>query len=91
MRDTTDLEQLRNRDDVLRCDGGVVELTPVFRLSDFVDMFRECHDRILKADIGEDTVKASFLSSTIDCFRLREARQTSVRQSKMGDDTVRPP
>ncbi len=54
-------------------------------------MFRECHDRILKADIGEDTVKASFLRSTIDCFRLREARQTSVRRSKMGDDTVRPP
>jgi hypothetical protein len=90
-RDTTDLEQLRNRDDVLRCDGGVVELTPVFRLSDCVDMFRECHDRILKADIGEDTVKASFLSSIIDCFRFREARETSVRRSKMGDDTVRPP
>ena len=54
-------------------------------------MFRECHDRILKAEIGEDTVKASFLRSTIDCFRLREARQTSVRRSKMGDDTVRPP
>ena len=91
VRDTIDLEQLRNRDDVLRCDGGVVELTPVFRLSDCVDMFRECHDQILKADIGEGTVKASFLSSTIDCFRLREARQTSVRRSKMDNDTVRPP
>ena len=90
-RDTTDLEQLRNRDDVLRCDGGVVELTSVFRLSDCVDMFRECHNRILKADIGEDTAKASFLSSIIDCFRFREARETSDRRSKMDNDTVRPP
>ena len=76
---------------MLRCDGGVVELTPVFRLSDCVDMFRECHDRILKADIGNVTVTASFLSSIIDCFRLREARETSDRRSKMGDETVRPP
>ncbi len=76
---------------MLHCDGGVVDLTPVFRLSDCVDMFRECHDRILKADIGEENIKTSFLSSIIDCFRLREARETSDRRSKMVDNTVRPP
>jgi hypothetical protein len=76
---------------VLRCDGGVVDLTPVHRLSDCVDMFRECHDRIRKADIGENAVKTYYLSTIIDCFRLREARETSDRRSKMGDDNFRPP
>ena len=76
---------------MLRCDGGVVELTPVFRLSDCVDMFRECHERILKVYSDDDTVKTSYLSSIIDCFRLREARETSDRRSKMSNDLSCPP
>ena len=85
----TDLEQIRNRDDVLRCDGGMVELTPVFRLNDCVDMFRECHDRIVKANVGGNTVKGSYLSSIIDCYRLREAREASNRRSKIDDERTR--
>ncbi len=88
---TTDLEQIRDSDSVLRCDGGVVELTPVFRLSDCVDMFRECHDRILNVDVGEDTIKTSYLSNVIDCYRLREAREASDRRSKIEDERVRLP
>jgi hypothetical protein len=88
---TTDLDQIRYRDDVLRCDGGMVELTPAFRLSDCADIFRECHDRILKADAGEDTIKTSYPSSVIDCYRLREAREASDRRSKIEDGRVRPP
>jgi hypothetical protein len=75
---------------VLRCDGGMVELTPVFRLSDCVDMFRECHDRIVKANVGGDTVKKSYLSSVIDCYRLREAREASNRRSMIDDERIRP-
>jgi hypothetical protein len=92
---TTNLEQIKNRNDVLRCDGGLVELTPVFRLSDCVDMFRECYERledccIMNADPGEDNV-SSFLGSIVDCFCLRETRETSDRRSRMGDDSIRPP
>lgn len=69
------------------------ELTPVFRLSDCVDMFRECHvrlgERFLIVDEG-DSDKISYLSSIIDCFRLREARETSDRRSKLCDSICCP-
>lgn len=93
---TTDLEQLRSRDDFVSSDGGLCELTPVFRLSDCVDMFRECHgrlmDRVLIVDDydGCNENKISFLSSIIDCYRLREARETSNRRAKLCDSICRP-
>ncbi|KAL7534583.1 hypothetical protein ACHAXR_006897 [Thalassiosira sp. AJA248-18] len=92
---TTDLEQLRNKDDSLSSHGGMCELTPVFRLSDCVDMFRECHARLLGRilvvdDFGGDGEKISYLSSIIDCYLLREARETSDRRSKMCDSVYRP-
>jgi hypothetical protein len=36
------------------------------------------------------SVTASFLSSIINCFRLRKARETSDQRSKMGDETFHP-
>jgi len=93
---TTNLEQLRIREDTLSSDGGMCELTPVFRLSECVGMFRECHvrllERFLKVDEGSTRNKTShsYLSSIIDCIRLREARKTSDRRSKLCDSICRP-
>jgi len=93
---TTDLEKLKSREEVLRCDGGTVELTPVFRLSDCVDMFHECYNRLLLSDTTDDallsarktaTVPPSYLSRIIDCHRLREARETSERRSRMSENS----
>ena len=93
---TTDLEKLKSREEVLRCDGGTVELTPVFRLSDCVDMFHECYNRLLLSDTTDDalmsarktaTVPPSYLSRIIDCRRLREARETSERRSRMSENS----
>ena len=90
---TTDLERLREKKVLVSCDGGSCDLELVFRISDCVDMFRECHARLFARilmvnDAGnniETNEKLSFLSSVIDCFRLREARETSDRRSKMCD------
>lgn len=91
----TDLERLRDRKLPISCDGGVCDLELVFRISDCVDMFRECHARLFArilmvndAGSSEQKVKLSFLSSMIDCFRLREARETSDRRSKMCDTNI---
>jgi hypothetical protein len=95
---TTDLEKLKTQDEVLRCDGGTVELTPVFRLTDCVDMFHECYDRLLLSNttsIDEAhmsarkiaTVPTSYLSRIIDCHRLKEARETSERRSRMSENS----
>lgn len=93
----TDLEDLRNRHFVVSCDGGTCDLDLVYRLSDCVDMFRECHarlfDRIKMWDDNSGSSssssmankKISFLSSIIDCSRLRDDRETSDRRSKMCD------
>ena len=71
------------------------DFVPMFRLSDCVDMFRECHARLFDRiqivdDFNGDGEKISYLSSFIDCFRLREARELSVRRSKLCDDICRP-
>ena len=70
------------------------ELTPIFRLSDCVDMFRECYDRLADRVIaadgfegGEDDI--SYLSSVIDCYRLGEARETSDRRSRLHESICR--
>jgi hypothetical protein len=100
---TTDLEKLKTRDEVLRCDGGTVELTPVFRLTDCVDMFHECYDRLLlsnttstdeahmsarrTATAPATSVPSSYLSRIIDCHRLKEARETSERRSRMSENS----
>jgi len=90
---TTDLEQLRSREDSVSSDGGMCELTPVFRLGDCVDMFRECHTRLFDRirDVDDlDSSNVSYLSSFIDCFRLREARETSHQRSMMSKSLCRP-
>lgn len=86
----TDLERLRDKKVPVSCDGGMCDLELVFRIGDCVDVFRECHERlitrILMVNTGSDKAeRLSFLSSMIDCFRLREARETSDRRSKMCD------
>lgn len=59
-------------------------------------MFRECHerlfDRMLLAEGFDDKVcnNLSYLSSMIDCFRLKEARESSDRRSKISDEITRP-
>mmetsp|Transcript_9766 Transcript_9766/g.17575 ORF Transcript_9766/g.17575 Transcript_9766/m.17575 type:complete len:1197 (-) Transcript_9766:45-3635(-) len=92
---STDLERLQKREDPITCDGGMCDFVPMFRLSDCVDMFRECHARLfdrvdIVEDLSGDGEKISYLSSFIDCFRLREARDLSVRRSKLCDDICRP-
>jgi len=89
---TTDLEWFQKSEDLIHSDGGMCELTPVFRLSDCVDMFRECHARLFdRIDVADDhDEKISYLSCMIDCYRLNEARETSVRRSKLCDDINRP-
>lgn len=94
---TTDLESIRNGEGLIASDDGVCDLAPVFRIPDVVEMFRECHerlfDRILLAEGFDDGVgsdKLSYLSSMIDCFRLKEARESSDRRSRIADDITRP-
>lgn len=59
-------------------------------------MFRECHerlfDRMLLAEAfdGDCSDNLSYLSSVIDCFRLKEARESSDRRSRLSDDITRP-
>jgi hypothetical protein len=94
---TTDLETIRNADGMVASDDGICDLTPVFRMPDIVEMFRECHerlfDRLLLAegfDDGESSDNLSYLSSIIDCFRLQEARESSDRRSRLSEDICRP-
>ena len=95
--ETTDLMQLKNREEYVSSDGGMCELTPTFRLGDCVNMFRECHGRLLdRISVmedyhgGFDHGRISYLSSIIDCYRLREARETSNRRAKLWDNICRP-
>ena len=88
----TDLERLREKKVLVSCDGGTCDLELVFRIGDCVDTFRECHERLFArirtlddASSSETNEQVSFLSSIIDCFRLRDARETSDRRSKMCD------
>ena len=62
-------------------------------------MFRECYERLSDRFLianedcdsnGSDDGKISYLSSIIDCFRLREARESSDRRSKLCDSICRP-
>ena len=94
---TTDLESLRNDDGLIASGDGVCDLAPVFRLPDIVEMFRECHERLLDRILlveGFEDVKSSanlsYLSSMIDCFRLKEARESSDKRSRLSDDITRP-
>lgn len=94
---TTDLESIRNSEGLIASDEGVCDLAPVFRIPDIVEMFRECHerlfDRLLLAegfDDGKGSDNLSYLSSLIDCFRLKEARESSDRRSKVSDEITRP-
>ena len=94
---TTDLETIRNDNGMVSSDEGICDLTPVFRMPDIVEMFRECHerlsDRIILAegfDGGECSDSLSYLSSIIDCFRLKEARESSDRRSRLCEDICRP-
>lgn len=81
---------------MIASDDGVCDLSPVFRIPDVVEMFRECHerlfDRMLLAEGFDDEVcnNLSYLSSMIDCFRLKEARESSDRRSRIADDITRP-
>jgi hypothetical protein len=92
---TTDLIHLGNLGQNLTCDGGMCELTPVFRLPDCVDMFRECHerltDRCLLVDDCSGAHEFSYLSSIIDCHSLREARDASKRRARLCDNIVTRP
>lgn len=91
---TTDLIHLKSLGQILTSDGGVCELTPVFRLPDCVDLFRECYerlsDRCLLIDNLSGGYQCSYLSSIIDCFSLRETREASMRQARLCDDITRP-
>ena len=91
---TTDLEQLKIREECVSTGGGMCELSPVFRLSDCVDLFQECHGRLsdrflLAEDRGFDE-KIAYLSSIIDCFRLIKARDTSKQRARLCDNLRRP-
>ena len=91
---TTDLEQLKIREECVSTGGGMCELSPVFRLSDCVDLFQECHgrlsDRFLIVDDGLHNSTISYLSSIIDCFRLIKARDTSKQRARLCDNLRRP-
>ena len=86
---STDLASFQKREELIISDGGTCDLTPVFRLSNCVDMFQECHtrlfDRILIATDGGGPggEGISYLSSILDCFRLRDERETSLRKAKL--------
>ncbi len=92
---TTDLVHLSNAGQMLTSDGGTCELTTVFRLPDCVEMFRECHERLFDRFVLVDDMtgghhQCSYLSSFIDCFSLREAREASKRRAKLCDSITRP-
>lgn len=96
-KSTTDLESIRNGEGLIASDDGVCDLAPVFRIPDVVEMFRECHerlvDRMLLAEGFDDEGgrdELSYLSSMIDCFRLKEARESSDRRSRIAEDITRP-
>lgn len=96
-KSTTDLESIRNGEGLIASDDGVCDLAPVFRIPDVVEMFRECHerlvDRMLLAEGFDDEGgrdELSYLSSMIDCFRLKEARESSDRRSRIAEDITKP-
>ena len=90
---TTDLLGCQNRNSVIHCGKGVCELVPVFKLEDCVAMFNECYfrltDRIQLAE-ERDSSKFSYLSSFIDCRRLREARELWARRAKLSESIDHP-
>jgi hypothetical protein len=93
---TTDLVHLGNSCQTLTCDGGMCELSTVFRLPDCVDMFRECHERLTDRCLLIDNCsvgahQCSYLSSIIDCYSLREARETSKRRARLSDNIITRP
>ena len=89
---TTDLEQLKIREECVSTGGGMCELSPVFRLSDCVDLFQECHGRLLDRFLIVDNggFDVSYLSCIIDCFRLIKARDTSKQRARLCDNLRRP-
>ncbi len=92
---TTDLVHLSNSGQMLSCDEGICDLTPIFRLPDCVEMFRECHerftDRCLLIDDCSGALQCSYLSSIIDCHSLREAREASKRRATLCDNIITRP
>ena len=94
---TTDLESVRNGEGLIASGDGVCDLAPVFRIPDIVEMFRECHERLFDRillvegfDDDKSSANLSYLSSMIDCFRLKEARESSDKRSRLSDDITRP-
>ena len=91
---TTDLESLKIREDLIASDGGICDLSNAFRIIDCVGMFRECYERLSdRIDLFNDSNyygKISHLSSIVDCFRLKDARDASVRRSTLCDNINRP-
>ena len=88
---TTDLVSLSNRDEAITCDEGICELTPVFRLPDCVEMFRECHERLSDRCLHDGAQQCSYLSSIIDCQTLRQARESSKRRARLCDNIITRP
>ncbi len=99
-RTTTDLESLKIRQELVSSDGGICDLSNAFRIADCVGMFNECYKRLLervdqankldKTRDGGNYKSISYLSSIIDCFRLKQARDASERRSSFCDGIRRP-
>lgn len=78
----TDLLSLQKRGSSIACDKAICDLVPVFKLEQCVALFNECHLRLSERLRRSSQQRLSFLSSFIDCHRLREARECSMRRSK---------
>jgi len=97
---TTDLESIKIRQDLISSDGGICDLSNAFRIADCVGMFNECYKRLLervdhageldKTNGGGNFGSVSYLSSIVDCFRLKQARDASERRSSFCDGIRRP-
>lgn len=79
---TTDLLGLRGGGSSIACDEAICDLVPVFKLESCVGLFNECYSRLSERLMRTSRQRISFLSSFVDCHRLREAREYSMRRSK---------
>ena len=81
-KSTTDLLSLQGRGSSISCDEAICDLVPVFKLESCVALFNECYLRLAERLMRSGRQRLSFLSSFVDCHRLREAREYSMRRSK---------
>jgi len=74
----TDLAKL----DSIECDGGLVELNSVFKLSDCLELFRLCNEKVMSMK-NFDLSGVSVLAQLIDHVKLCTQRESCRKQSEV--------